>query len=137
MENTMSVQTGQKLTNVTTLKRKERYKTVETNPQGREYKLTMLRGAKARARRRNIFFDLSVEDLEIGTHCPILGIEFEVGAEKWHNSPSIDRINNNRGYERDNIIIVCTMANSIKNQATPEQIRAVADFYEKLIEDKK
>jgi len=29
------------------------------------------------------------------------------------------------------------MANSIKNQATPEQIRAVADFYEKLIEDKK
>lgn len=109
--------------------RKTRYETVEKNPQGKDYRLHMLRMAKKRARRRNIFFDLNLEDIKIGTHCPILGLKFEVGMDNWQNSPSLDRIDNNRGYEADNVIVVCMMANTIKNQATPDQIRKVADFY--------
>ena len=109
--------------------RKTRYETVEKNPQGKDYRLHMLRMAKKRARRRNIFFDLNLEDIQIGTHCPILGLKFEVGMDNWQNSPSLDRIDNNRGYESDNVIVVCMMANTIKNQATPDQIRKVADFY--------
>ena len=109
--------------------RKTRYETVEKNPQGKDYRLHMLRMAKKRARRRNIFFDLNLEDIKIGTHCSILGLKFEVGMDNWQNSPSLDRIDNNRGYESDNVIVVCMMANTIKNQATPDQIRKVADFY--------
>ena len=109
--------------------RKTRYETVEKNPQGKDYRLHMLRMAKKRARRRNIFFDLNLEDIKIGTQCPILGLKFEVGMDNWQNSPSLDRIDNNRGYESDNVIVVCMMANTIKNQATPDQIRKVADFY--------
>ena len=109
--------------------RKTRYETVEKNPQGKDYRLHMLRMAKKRARRRNIFFDLNLEDIKIGTHCPILCLKFEVGMDNWQNSPSLDRIDNNRGYESDNVIVVCMMANTIKNQATPDQIRKVADFY--------
>lgn len=118
------------------LTRKQRYKTIEANPLGRQYKVTMLRKAKIRARKRNIYFDLNVDDIFIGRECPILGIPFEVGKDNWQNSPSLDRINNNRGYEKDNVIVVCMMANSIKNQATPKQIKKVADFYEKVYEKK-
>jgi hypothetical protein len=118
------------------LKRRERYKLIECDPQSRDYKLTMLRQAKARARKRNIFFDLTLEDIHIGESCPILGIPFEVGAEHWYNSPSLDRINNKRGYEPDNIIVVCTMANSIKNQATPKQVKKVGKFYAKLYKER-
>ena len=35
-----------------------------------------------------------------------------------------------------NYVVVSMMANSIKNQATPTQIRKVADFYEKLYAEK-
>ena len=114
------------------LDRKTRYEVVEKNPQSRDYRLTMLRHAKARARRRNIFFDLTLDDIKLGTHCPILDVKFEVGRENWQNSPSLDRIDNSRGYEPDNVIVVCMMANSIKNQATPDQIRKVADFYNEI-----
>ncbi len=114
------------------LDRKTRYEVVERDPQGKDYRLHMLRHAKARARRRNIFFDLILDDIQIGTHCPILDIKFEVGRENWKNSPSLDRIDNSRGYESDNVIVVCMMANSIKNQATPDQIRKVADFYDEI-----
>ena len=113
-------------------KRKTRYELIEKNPQSRDYRLTMLRHAKDRARRRNIFFDLTLDDIQIGTHCPILNIKFEVGRENWQNSPSLDRIDNSRGYESGNVIVVCMMANSVKNQATPEQIRKVADFYDEI-----
>lgn len=118
------------------LKRKQRYAFIESNPQSRDYRLQMLRLAKKRARRRNIFFELSIEDIHIGTECPILGVPYEVGTDNWQNSPSLDRIDNRRGYEPDNIIVVCMMANSIKNQATPNQIKKVGNFYAKLYKKK-
>jgi len=125
-----------KHTNIIPMTRKERYDTIESNPRSKDYKLTMLRLAKRRARKRNIFFDLTIDDIHIGNTCPILGMAFEVGADNWQNSPSLDRIDNRRGYEPDNVIVVSMMANSIKNQATPEQIKKVGDFYEKIYEEK-
>ncbi len=118
------------------LTRKERYRLVEANPQNRQYKVTMLRKAKNRAKRRNIYFDITLDDIVIGRECPILGIPFEVGSDNWQNSPSLDRIDNKRGYEKGNVIVVSMMANSIKNQATPSQIKKVGDFYEKLYRKK-
>ena len=118
------------------LTRQERYKVVESNPQSQDYKLTMLRLAKRRSKKRNIYFNITVNDLKIGNECPILGMPFEVGRDNWQNSPSLDRIDNRRGYEKDNVIVVSMMANSIKNQATPKQIKQVGDFYEKLYAEK-
>tara|TARA_R100001509_G_scaffold138169_1_gene92263 strand:+ start:17 stop:394 length:378 start_codon:yes stop_codon:yes gene_type:complete len=118
------------------LTRQERYRAIESNPQHREYKVTMLRKARNRAKKRNIYFNLTLNDFHIGEKCPILGTPFKVGLDNWQNSPSLDRIDNRRGYEKGNVIVVCMMANSIKNQATPSQIKKVADFYEKLYEEK-
>ena len=109
----------------------------------------MRRGAQDRARVNKLPFDLTVQDLRdiITDSCPILGIKFELnkngqkwgkGKNKnsWENSPSLDRIVPDKGYTKDNIIIVSLMANSIKNQATPDQIQKVATFYIKLYKEK-
>ena len=66
-------------TNVISMTRKERYALVESNPQSKDYKLSILRAAKRRARKRNIFFDLTVNDVHVGTHCPILELYLRSG----------------------------------------------------------
>jgi len=106
-------------------------------------------GAKKRAKKRGIEFTLKVADIKncMTDRCPILNIKYELnkpnlkwgnkkGQNNWATSPSIDRIDNTKGYHADNIIIVCMMANSIKNQATPDQIQKVATFYEKLYNER-
>lgn len=109
----------------------------------------MRQSAKERAKKHNVPCNLRVKDLrEIMTDkCPILGIKFELnkqgqdwgkgkGKNNWQNSPSLDRIVPEKGYVKDNVIIVSLMANSIKNQATPEQILTVGNFYKKLYTEK-
>ena len=109
----------------------------------------MMEGARDRARKNNIPYDLSIHDLRnlVTDKCPILGIKFELnkqgqawgkgkGKNNWQTSPSLDRIIPEKGYVKDNIIIVSLMANSIKNQATPKQILTVGNFYKKLYKEK-
>jgi len=126
-------------------KRGRRNKTV-----GSTYHLaSMQKGARARAKKNNLPWDLSCNYLrEIMTDtCPILGIKFELnkngqkwgkGKNKnnWQTSPSIDRIVPKKGYTKDNVIIISLMANSIKSQATPDQIQKVATFYKKLYKER-
>jgi len=104
----------------------------------------MRESARQRARKYNVPYDIKVKDLReiITERCPILGIKFELNKQEgkalnnWQTSPSLDRIVPDKGYTKDNIIIVSMMANSIKNQATPLQIRQVADFYENLYKER-
>ena len=124
------------LDNLQKRKRRERYNRLEAKPQSRYYKLKILNKAKGKARRKNVFFDLTVDDIKIGTKCPILGTTFKVGRENWGDSPSLERIDKNRGYEPDNVMVVSMMANLIRNQVTPHQIKQVGDFYEHLYRKK-
>tara|TARA_R110000765_G_C18627874_1_gene572523 strand:+ start:63 stop:626 length:564 start_codon:yes stop_codon:yes gene_type:complete len=109
----------------------------------------MLDGCRARSRKNNILFSLKIKDLRelITDTCPILGIKYEInkknkqwgkgkGKNNWQTSPSIDRIVPNKGYTKENVIIVSLMANSIKNQATPKQILKVGEFYKELYKEK-
>jgi hypothetical protein len=100
------------------------------------YKKKILSTIKSRAKRKNTFFDLKESDIEIPTHCPILGIELEIGRDCWYNSPSIDRIDNKKGYTKENVVVVSLMCNTIKNQATPSQVRKVAEYYETLYKER-
>lgn len=106
-------------------------------------------GARQRAKKNGIEFTLKVADIKncMTDRCPILNIKFELnkpnlkwgnkkGQNNWTTSPSIDRIDNTKGYHADNIIVVCWLVNAIKNQATPDQIIQVGEFYKKLYEEK-
>lgn len=70
----------------------------------------------------------------IPEQCPALGIQLQLDCSHATKdaAPSLDRIVPALGYVRGNVVVVSFLANRIKTNATPAQIRAVADFYEQL-----
>jgi len=92
----------------------------------------MLRAARKRARRADLEYDLELPDIVIPTHCPVLGIPlFPSQKLPGPNSPSLDRIENAKGYVRGNVVVVSYKANTMKHNATPEELRRLSDFYER------
>jgi len=94
---------------------------------------TLVNSARGRARAKGLPFDLTSDDLELPVRCPVLNIPIQPGGQTTPNSPSIDRINPNLGYVKGNVIIISHLANRIKAEATPPQIRAVADWVDAII----
>jgi len=93
-----------------------------------------LSAARRSADRRKIEFGLKETDLEWPTHCPVLGIKLHYPGRSRADpaGAAFDRINNELGYLPGNVIIVSHWVNSRKGDATPAQLRAIADFYSKF-----
>jgi hypothetical protein len=91
-------------------------------------------GAKNRAKKRNIEFNLQLDDIIIPEYCPILGIkiemQFDSGQRAADNSPSLDRIDSTMGYVQGNVAVISYRANVIKNSGTAEEHRKIADWIE-------
>jgi hypothetical protein len=88
--------------------------------------------AKTRARLRNVEFSINKNDIELPTHCPILGIKLEynqgTGAGGKDNSYSLDRIDPTKGYILGNIWVISHKANSMKFTANKEELLLFADW---------
>jgi hypothetical protein len=86
--------------------------------------------AKINARKRDLEFTISKEDIVIPATCPVLGIELRraTGRRDQH-SPTLDRIDNTRGYVRGNIVVVSWRANKLKSDATILELQQLAQFY--------
>lgn len=99
-----------------------------------EYRLWI--AAKTRAAKRNLAFDLDWRaDIVIPSHCPVLGIPLLYGKGKpTHNSPTIDRIDNKKGYVKSNIIVVSYRANTLKRDGTLDELKKILNFYTALKE---
>jgi hypothetical protein len=85
--------------------------------------------AKSRAQTKGLEFDLVVEDIVIPTHCPIMGVALEVHKGKsgaYKSSPSLDRIDNSKGYTKDNVWVISQLANAMKGSATPSEMETFA-----------
>ncbi len=95
----------------------------ESNPRA-----TMIRRSRHRAKRMNVPFNLTVDDIVIPDMCPVLGIPlfFTVGSVQ-HNTPSIDRIDNTGGYTVGNIRVISTRANKLKNNATVTELELILE----------
>ncbi len=90
----------------------------------------LIKAAKQRAKKRGLQFNITFNDVIIPSHCPVLGIPLIPFSGKFaHNSPTIDRIDNSKGYVKGNIIVVSFRANSLKKDATPEELIKLAKFY--------
>ena len=104
----------------------------------------LISGFRNRAKKQNVPFNLTVDDMKdliknAADICPALGVKMEIAklyANDSNYSPSFDRIDPKKGYTKNNIVIVSNRANRIKSDATVDEIRKVADFYEKLLKDK-
>jgi hypothetical protein len=95
-------------------------------------RIGLLRGARERAKRLGLPCTLTREDIYVPNYCPVLGIPLANnwgGGRQADSSPTIDRIDNTRGYVLGNIIVISWKANRIKSNATPDELRAVAKFY--------
>lgn len=90
---------------------------------------------RIRAKKKNLEYNLSREDIVIPKFCPVLGIKITFGQEKY-NSPSIDRIDNNKGYIKGNIIVVSVKANELKRDSSFEERQQLVDFYSNIEENR-
>ena len=86
--------------------------------------------AKARAKRKNVPFAITVDAIVIPTICPVLGEPLQIGDHDW--APSLDRIDPAKGYTPGNVIVVSNKANRIKSDATPDELRRVAAYFSNL-----
>lgn len=84
--------------------------------------------ARDRARRDGLEFDLTLEDIVIPTHCPYLGVELthELGKGQLQSNSSLDRKDSSKGYIKGNVEVISRLANSMKTNATQEQLVAFA-----------
>jgi hypothetical protein len=96
-----------------------------------EAKKVLYNNAKQRAKKSNIEFTLTKDDIDIPDICPVFGFPLKrEKRETWMCAPSIDRIDNTKGYIKENIIIVSRRANILKKDATIQELRKLADYYE-------
>ncbi len=94
-------------------------------------KKVLYNNAKQRAKKSSIEFTLTKGDIDIPDTCPVFGFPLKrENRESWMYAPSIDRIDNTRGYIKENIIIVSRRANILKKDATIEELRKLANYYE-------
>lgn len=91
----------------------------------------LLSAAKSRAKSSGMEFNIAIDDIEIPRFCPVLGIEL-VHRGGRTNSPSIDRIDNSKGYVKGNVIVISVRANLIKRDATLLELQRIADFYTRI-----
>ena len=93
----------------------------------------MLIAAKNRAKSKGLIFNLEFDDIVIPTTCPVLGIPLHQGTgQLTPNSPSLDRIDSTQGYTKNNVIVISYRANSLKKDATVDEMNALATFYTRL-----
>lgn len=89
----------------------------------------MLQEAKVRARKRGMAFSITANDLRWPAECPVLGIAISMAeGPRADCSPSIDRVDTDRGYVPGNVEIISWRANRLKNDATLDELQAIVGY---------
>lgn len=106
--------------------RSSRYR--ENNPLG-----SLITRAKARAKKYDIEFNITIEDLDFPEICPVLGVSLLQSKNKASdNSPSLDRIDNTKGYIKGNVRVISWKANRLKNDASLEELQKIVEDLESI-----
>jgi hypothetical protein len=109
---------------------------------GREYyrrkpENRMLNRSRARAKKSGLDFNLTEDDIIIPTHCPLLGIELYTAEGRKSvkdNSASLDRIDSSKGYVKGNVWVISNKANTMKSNATLEEMKTLVTNWMRLAE---
>lgn len=88
-----------------------------------------LHDAKNRAKKKNLYFDLTLDDLmNLWTQqkgkCALTGfaMTYKYICNKYKYSVSLDRINPEKGYTLDNLQLVCHAANMMKGTFSEDEL---------------
>ena len=94
----------------------------------------LLTQAKSRAKRKGIPFEISLDDVVIPSHCPVLGMKLLSSREATSstavkdNAPSLDKVDNAKGYVKGNVRVISYRANKLKGDATLDEVEAIAKY---------
>lgn len=84
----------------------------------------MWKSAQAKALRKELEFNIEETDIIIPEVCPILEVPFIYGTKgNYKYTPSLDRIDNTKGYIKGNIQVISNLANTMKNSASQEELQ--------------
>jgi hypothetical protein len=109
----------------------ERYREWNQNWCDSNPEKTMLATSRRRALKLGLEFNLTIEDILIPEHCPILGIKLIRQTNKGRSakcSPSLDRIDSSKGYVKGNVWVISMLANAMKNEANKEELLKFANW---------
>lgn len=87
---------------------------------------------KSYCKKHGIDYDLTPEYLEsIYTDtCPVFGTVFVRNDKTNSSSPTLDRINPDKGYVQGNVCYISHRANRIKYDATVTELKQILEWYE-------
>jgi 5-methylcytosine-specific restriction endonuclease McrA len=100
--------------------------------------------AKDRARKQGLPFELTSLDMEVAlaaynrkcVYCE-RPFNFQRTIQTRSDSPTLDQILPKHGYVPNNIVVCCHRCNMIKNEASPTELRKLAETVTKLVADRK
>jgi len=97
----------------------------------------MFYSAKRRAKNLNREFNITENDIIIPKLCPLLEIPLHKGDGKTcSNSPTLDRLDNNKGYVKGNVWVISHRANTIKRDLTVEDLQKITNNLKNKINEK-
>lgn len=103
------------------------------HPLSHSIKIKLLESARRRAKQHKRKYSLSCDVLPIPTKCFYLKIPIDKNIGKVDfNSPTIDRINNLKGYTVNNIVICSHKANLMKNSCSLEYLKKIYNGFKKI-----
>jgi hypothetical protein len=92
----------------------------------------LYKAAKARAVRKGLDFDISVEDITVPEFCPVFGVKLLASEQRAGDfSPSLDRMDNTKGYVKGNIVVISNKANRLKGDASVQDLERLVDWLKK------
>jgi hypothetical protein len=111
-------------------KRKDRW--LNANP-----RKILWRNAKKRAKDRGLEFSIEESDIDIPEVCPVFKVPLVLAHGKGRkgynpapNTPTLDRIDNTKGYIKGNVWVISWHANRLKNDATLDELKQVVSALE-------
>lgn len=91
----------------------------------------LFRSCKQRAKVHNLPFNIDKSDIVIPDICPLLNIPINrvrnYSGCMQPSSPSVDRIDNKKGYVKGNIRVISWQANRMKHNATKNELLTFAE----------
>ena len=83
----------------------------------------MMINSRQSAKKRGLEHTITLDDIQIPTHCPVFGYPLSGGKGlRHHASPSLDRIDTLKGYIPGNVWVISWRANNLKADATTDEL---------------
>ena len=104
--------------NYSTVNRRKRY--------SKNIEVELCHAAKSRSKSKSLDFNITKDDIIIPIKCPVYGVDLDIHNKTY--APSLDRIDNTKGYIKGNIMVISNKANRLKNSGTIDDFEKILKY---------